>query len=134
MTLDSVSTAERRWQDVKRITNTLLDRTNSPENTWLLALQYVCFVLNHMATPSLKHRVPLQVLTGSTVDISAILRFVWYEPVYFRNIEPAFPSDSREDHGFFVGFAHNVIKYPKGGWGKTTQLVLLIPWYWACML
>jgi hypothetical protein len=100
--------AERRWQDVKRITNTILDRSGSPENTWLLAEQYVCFILNHLATPSLSHKVPLQLLTGSTVDISAILRFVWYEPVYFQAVEPHFPSDSREDHGFFIGFAHNV--------------------------
>jgi len=95
---------ERHWQDVKRITNTILDRSGSPENTWLLAVQYVCFILNHLATPSLSHKVPLQLLTGSTIDISAILRFVWYEPVYFQAVEPHFPSDSREDHGFFVGF------------------------------
>jgi hypothetical protein len=100
--------AERCWQDVKRITNTILDRSSSPENTWLLAVQYVCFILNHLATPSLSHKVPLQLLTGSTVDISAILRFVWYEPVYFQAVEPHFPSDSLEDHDFFVGFAHNV--------------------------
>ena len=31
--------AERRWQDVKRITNTILDRSGSPEDTWLLAAQ-----------------------------------------------------------------------------------------------
>jgi hypothetical protein len=49
--------AERRWQDVKRITNTILDRSGSPEDTWLLAVQYVCFILNHLATPSLSHKV-----------------------------------------------------------------------------
>jgi hypothetical protein len=40
--------------------------------------------------------------------MSAVLRFVWYEPVYFQAVEPHFPSDSREDHGFFVGYTHNV--------------------------
>jgi len=100
--------AERRWQDVKRITNTVLDRSGSPEDTWLLALHYVCFVLNHMATASIDHRVPLQVLTGSTVDISILLRFVWYEPVYYRMDDSSFPSESREGHGYFVGFAEHV--------------------------
>ena len=36
--------AERRYQDVKRITNTLLDRTGAPSETWLLATLYVVFV------------------------------------------------------------------------------------------
>ena len=100
--------AERRWQDVKRNVNTLLDRTAAPEDCWLLALEYVCFILNHLATPSLKHRVPLQMLHGSTVDISIILRFTWFEPVYYRIDDSDFPSDSREGYGYFVGFAENV--------------------------
>ena len=39
--------AERRYQTVKRMTNTLLDRSGSPASTWLLAITYVCFILNH---------------------------------------------------------------------------------------
>ena len=38
--------AERRYQTVKRGTNILLDRTGAPAYTWLLAMIYVCFVLN----------------------------------------------------------------------------------------
>jgi hypothetical protein len=40
--------AERRYWTIKYCTNGILDRTGAPANTWLLALQYVCFLLNHM--------------------------------------------------------------------------------------
>jgi hypothetical protein len=35
--------AERRYQDVKRSTNLIMDCSGSPANTWLLALLYMCF-------------------------------------------------------------------------------------------
>jgi hypothetical protein len=40
--------AERRYKTIKNWTNRILDRTRAPAETWLLALQYVCFLLNHM--------------------------------------------------------------------------------------
>ena len=36
--------AERRYQDIKRLTNRLLDRTGAPPECWLLALTYASFV------------------------------------------------------------------------------------------
>ena len=41
-------------------------------------------------------------------DISPILQFVFYEPVYYRAYEPGFPSENRELSGQFVGIAENV--------------------------
>ena len=46
--------AERRFQTVKKMTNTLLDRSGSPASTWLLAMTYVCFLLNHLYCASIK--------------------------------------------------------------------------------
>ena len=66
--------AERRYQTVKRMINTLLDRSGSPASTWLLAITYVCFILNHTFCNSI-NSVPIQQLTGSTGDISSLLRF-----------------------------------------------------------
>jgi hypothetical protein len=100
--------AERRYQDVKRTTNTVMDRTGSPANTWLLALMYVCFVLNFTATASLAWRTPMSVLVGSTSDISILLRFGWWEPVYYKLDDSDFPSDSPELLGRMVGFSENV--------------------------
>ena len=100
--------AERRYQTVKRITNTLMDRTGAPADTWFLCMSYVCFVLNHTACKALNWQIPMRVLTGVTPDISPILRFSFYQPVYYAVNEPAFPSDSREARGRFVGIAEHV--------------------------
>jgi Reverse transcriptase (RNA-dependent DNA polymerase) len=100
--------AERRYQTVKRITSTLMDRTGASADTWFLCMSYVCFVLNHTACKAINWQIPMRVLTGSTPDISPILRFSFYQPVYFAAIEPSFPSDSREERGRFVGIAEHV--------------------------
>ena len=60
--------SEQRWQTVKRVANRLLNFTGAPPNCWLLACEYVCFVLNHCATPFLNFQVPLQMLTEQVVE------------------------------------------------------------------
>src|SRR6056300_1992305 len=67
--------AERRYQDIKRLTNRLLDRTGAPPECWLLALSYASFVYNHTAVKSLNWKTPIEMLTGTTPDISVLLRF-----------------------------------------------------------
>jgi hypothetical protein len=66
---------ERRYQTLKTIANTILDRTGSPASLWLLCLMYVCFLLNNISSAALHGATPLQVLTGSTNDISPLLFF-----------------------------------------------------------
>jgi hypothetical protein len=107
--------AERRYQVVKTTTNKVLDRTGASANSWLLALIYVCYVLNHLATESLSWQTPLFRLTGDTSDISALLQFSFWEPVYYAtadavsyNSKPSFPSESAEEKGRFVGFGDSV--------------------------
>ena len=100
--------AENRINDVKRLTNTLMDRTGTPPKLWLLCLTFVCFLLNNTAHPSLKWNTPLFTLTGQRNDISMLLCFVWYQPVYYKSYEDSFPSDSREARGRFVGISENV--------------------------
>ena len=80
--------AERKYQQVKTVTNRIMERAGSPAYTWLLALLYVCFLLNHVATESLSWRTPLERLTGVTPDISPLLRFHWYQPVYYMTTDP----------------------------------------------
>ena len=100
--------AERRYNTVKTSVNKLLDRTGAPAYTWLLALIYVCFVLNHTATASLDWRTPLEKLNGSTPDISIILMFSLMEPVYYKMNDASFFSDSNENLGYFFGISENV--------------------------
>ena len=100
--------AERRYQDAKRMANTLLDRTGAPASLWFLALTYVCMILNHTANASIGHAIPMQVLTGVTPDISSLLQFDWYEAVYYKTEESHFPSMSNEKSGRFVGISEHV--------------------------
>jgi hypothetical protein len=98
---------ERRYQTLKTMTNTLLDRSGSPGYTWLLCLMYVAVLLNLTYNWTLRG-IPLQCAEGSTQDISPLLRFYWWEPVYFKVDESVFPSTSREERGHFVGISTNV--------------------------
>jgi hypothetical protein len=50
----------------------------------------------------------MEILTGSTPDISPLLSFQWWEPVYFKLDDASFPSYSRERHGRFVGISEHV--------------------------
>ena len=76
--------AEQCYRWVKESCNRVMNTTGAPDYTWLLALQYVCFVGNRTAKESLKWRTPFEALSGSTPDISAILRFKFWEPVFVK--------------------------------------------------
>ena len=100
--------AERRYATIKPLVNTLLNLCGAPAYCWLLALTYVCFVLNHTAVGSLHWRTPIEKLTGSTPDISSLLCFQFWEPVYYKLDDSSFPSESTEKLGRFVGISEHV--------------------------
>jgi hypothetical protein len=77
--------AEGRIQEVKKLSNTLLDCSGSPPLLWLLCVQHVVYLLNCISTESLQWKSPLEEATGQSPDISSILEFHWYEPVYFKH-------------------------------------------------
>ena len=95
----------------KLYTNTVMNTSGCPACCWLLCLQYICVVLNHLASPTLQGICPVQALAGTTPDISFMLHFSFYEPVYYRidSSEPDlnFPSSSNGKKGHWVGFADN---------------------------
>ena len=103
--------AENRFGLAKHYTNTVMNTSGCPAFCWLLCLQYICVVLNHLASPTLQGICPVQALEGTTPDISFLLHFSFYEPVYYRidSSEPDlnFPSSSNEKKGYWVGFADN---------------------------
>ena len=100
--------SERRYATIKSRTNVILNRTGAPAHTWLLCMQYICTLLNHLSTKSLDWRTPMQVLTGETSDISIFLLFHFWEEVYYTKVSSNFPSSSTEEKGNFVGFADTV--------------------------
>ena len=103
--------SENRFGLAKRYTNTVMNTYGCPACCWLLCLQYICVVLNHLASPTLQGICPVQALEGTTPDISFLLHLSFYEPVYYRidSSEPDlnFPSSSNEKKGYWVGFADN---------------------------
>jgi hypothetical protein len=65
-------------------------------------------ILNYTANASIGNNIPMQVLTGTTPDISAFLQFDFYEPVYYKTEKSHFPSMSMEKSGRFVGISEHV--------------------------
>ena len=74
---------------------------------WVFTLRYVCYILNHISTASLGGQVPLQVLYGVTPDISFMLLYTFYQPVFYATHDQHFPSESEEQAAFWVGFAEH---------------------------
>lgn len=71
-------------------------------------MSHVCHLLNHTVTESILYAVSLSLLTGVTQDISALLHYDWYQPVYYREEEIHFLSKAAEKYGCNAGIAENV--------------------------
>ena len=99
--------AEWRYRTIKSWTNTVMNRSGAPANCWLLCLIYVCYLLNHIACSALDGKIPLLALTGITPDISIILLFTFYQPVFYATYDQNFPSESEERAGYWVGFGEH---------------------------
>ena len=84
-----------------------MDRVGAPAFAWLLCLQYVCFLLNNTYNDSVDG-VPIQHLTGYTNDISPLLRFHFWQKVYYLREGHSFPSESTEGTGYIVGILEHV--------------------------
>ena len=50
----------------------------------------------------------MEVLQGSTPDISPLMQFRFWEPVYYMQEDAGFPSESSERKGRFVGISETV--------------------------
>jgi hypothetical protein len=68
---------------------------------------YVCFVLNN-AFSEVIQSTPLRQAYGTDNDISPMLYFSFYQPVYYLVDETIFPSESKELRGQWVGVNENV--------------------------
>ena len=84
-----------------------MNRSGAPANCWLLCLIFVCYLLNHIACTALDGRIPLLALTGITPEISIILLFTFYQPVFYATYDQNFPSESKERAGYWVGFGEH---------------------------
>ena len=99
--------AEWRYRTIKAWANTIMNRTGAPAHCWLLTLQYMCCILNHISTASLGGQVPLQDLYGVTPDISIMLLYTFSKPIFCATHDQYFPSESEEHAVFWVGLAEH---------------------------
>ena len=99
--------AEWRYRTIKSWTNTVMNRSGAPANCWLLCLIYVCYLLNHIACGALDGKIPLLALNCITSDISIILLFTFYQPVFYATYDQHFPSESEERASYWVGFGEH---------------------------
>ena len=100
--------SEWQYRTIKAWTNTILNRTGAPAHCWLLCMSYTCYILNHLSCKSLKGQIPLTKLYGVIPDISLLMMYTFYQPVYYASHKQSFPSTSEEKHAFWVGFGEHV--------------------------
>ena len=98
--------AERKIQEVKKLTNSVMDRTGTPARHWLLCLLYIVTLLNHLACSNLHWETPIFKATGQKPDISAFVAFHFGEAVLYA-VDNKFPSESPEKSGKWVGVAEH---------------------------
>ena len=84
-----------------------MNRSCAPANCWLLCMIYVCYILNHIACGALNGSIPLLVLYGITPDISIMLLYTFYQPVFYATHDQHFPIESEETTAFWVGFGEH---------------------------
>jgi hypothetical protein len=96
------NSAEREIQDVKKDVEAVLNITNTPYKWWPLCVENICLVKNHTARTSLGDRTPMEKRTGQTPDVSKLLQYRWWEPVYFLN------EKGTEVLGRWAGIAEHV--------------------------
>ena len=62
-------------------------------------------MMKHTAQERLGWRTPTERLLGYTPDITVLLQFTFWEPVYCASNEATFPEDPSKELGRFVGIA-----------------------------
>jgi hypothetical protein len=88
--------ADVNIREAKKAMHRLMRHTNMPKSLWDYCAAYMADVtcLTAMDLYVLHSRMPHEMVTGNTVDISKYSEFIWYEPIYCYNDVP-FPQSKR---------------------------------------
>ena len=100
--------AEGRYCTLKSWTNTIMNRSGAPADCLLLCMIHASYILNHLYCEALAGNVPLGMLYGVSPDISIILLYTFYQPVFYATHNPSYPSASEERAARWVGFGEHV--------------------------
>ena len=121
--------AEWRYRTIKAWTNTIMNRTGAPAYCWLLTLQYVCYILNHISTGSLGGQVPLQVSYGVTPGISIMLLYTFYQPIFYATHDQTFHLKVKKELGIGLVLLNIVVIHlpTKSSMLKPSKLFTEVP-------
>ena len=79
---------------------------------WFYAMLLVIFCLNNIVDPNLAcgTQSPIAFSTGNLNDISPMLQFSFWEPVYYLSdpTDRQFPGTSDEKRGHYVGISESI--------------------------
>ena len=100
--------AEGRYCTLKSWTNTIMNRSGAPADCWLLCMIHASYILNHLSCEALGGNVPLGMLYGVSPDISILLLYTFYQPVFYATHNQSYPSASEERAARWVGFGEHV--------------------------
>jgi hypothetical protein len=85
-----------------------MDNNRVPLRLWDYAQEHAVDVHNHTARRALDWKTPLEVETGDTPDVSHLLFFDFYQPVWYWDNPNASYPDARRKLGRWLGVAKNV--------------------------
>ena len=91
---------------IKQASDIIIARTGAPPEVWPWIYNYVADVNNHCATQILNWKTPIEKRHGYTPDISALLLYQFWEPIYFL-VDEKTPK-SKERKGRWLGLSHHV--------------------------
>ncbi len=95
-------------REMKKHVRRLMERGQSPSKLWDFCVNYASQLRNNIVRPlvHLHGRTPYELLTGNTPDISELLEFEWYQPIWY--FEPSeFPHQNKL-LGRWMGAAHRI--------------------------
>ena len=85
-----------------------MNRTGAPADCWLLWMIHASYILKHLSCEALAGNVPLGMLYGVSPDISILLLYIFYQPVFYATHNQSYPSASEERAARWVGFGDHV--------------------------
>ena len=88
--------AEGRYCTLQSWTNTIMNRTGAPVDCWLLCMIHAPYILNHLSCEAFDGNVPLGMLYGVSPDISVLLLYTFYQPVFYDTHNQSYPSVNEE--------------------------------------
>ena len=89
--------AEGRYCTRKSLTNTIMNRSGAPADCWLLCMIHASYILNHLSCEALGGNVPLGMLYGVSPDISILLLYTFYKPVFYATHNQSSPLPVRKE-------------------------------------